>query len=263
MSKLKIIIQGWAVLPVFLFYTEFLYGRLYGILGNHVDNTLTTICRVLEETLGHLMVSVLVWLIIRISFKEITRKFFLCKNFKLYFFTILTLTFWIFAYQKISSLFPKEYLDSFDESLFQKPHIIIATLIVAPIFEEIIFRGLVLEKLLTRLSPIWAILHSSLIFGIVHINLVSIVNAILIGLLLGWVYFRTKSILICMILHFLVNLISINLPDVDYFFQKNFNNDSCFMFIMVCLVGIVLCIVGLKNYFQKENEQTNAQTPSL
>jgi uncharacterized protein len=77
--------------------------------------------------------------------------------------------------------------------------------IAAPIFEELIFRGIILEGLLNRYSIFTSILASSLLFGIVHLNPWQFVSAMVIGFLAGWVYYKTKNLALPMLIHFVNN----------------------------------------------------------
>lgn len=96
------------------------------------------------------------------------------------------------------------------EDLFNKmmynPLGVISIVVMAPIVEELLFRGGMQGHLLRKWkNPAWAILVSALIFGIVHGNPVQMFFASILGLVLGWVYYRTGSLLPCMLMHFINN----------------------------------------------------------
>lgn len=81
--------------------------------------------------------------------------------------------------------------------------------IVAPAAEEVVFRGAILRRLLRMGSlrrPWTAIALSALLFGLVHLNLAQGVNAVLMGLVFGWLYWRTGSIVPGLVLHCVNNL---------------------------------------------------------
>ena len=87
----------------------------------------------------------------------------------------------------------------------------IAIGILVPIAEEFVFRGAVLRVLLNVFSGRlhWiAIVLSALVFGAVHGNLPQFVHATLIGLLLGWMYYRTDSIFPGIVLHWVNNTVA-------------------------------------------------------
>ncbi|WP_455669680.1 CPBP family intramembrane glutamic endopeptidase [Phocaeicola sp.] len=68
--------------------------------------------------------------------------------------------------------------------------------LIIPILEELLFRGAIEGNLLKKgWKPKWAILVSALIFGLVHGNPAQIPFAFLIGLLFGWLYYRTGSVI--------------------------------------------------------------------
>lgn len=80
--------------------------------------------------------------------------------------------------------------------------------IIAPFCEEIFFRGFVLSGLLHDLSPAWAIVISSALFAIAHVDPGSFVPLFAIGLCLGFLRLRTGSTWASMSLHMLNNLLS-------------------------------------------------------
>ncbi|MEC4985461.1 MAG: CPBP family glutamic-type intramembrane protease [Oscillatoria sp. PMC 1068.18] len=77
--------------------------------------------------------------------------------------------------------------------------------VAAPVFEEIMFRGFLLPSL-TRYLPVWgAILGSSLIFSIAHLSLSEVLPLTMLGIVLGFVYTRSRNLLAPMLLHSLWN----------------------------------------------------------
>lgn|SRR5690606_18013002 len=82
----------------------------------------------------------------------------------------------------------------------------LAIVIAAPIIEELIFRGIILEGLLQRYSPVKSIILSSVLFGIVHLNPWQFVSALVIGLFSGWVYYKTRKLSLSILIHLANNL---------------------------------------------------------
>ena len=83
------------------------------------------------------------------------------------------------------------------------------TLAVIPAFvEELLFRGLVLSNLLPY-GRTTAILASGVLFGIMHQNAGQLFYATAAGIVLGFVYVKTKSIWPCVLLHFCNNFRSV------------------------------------------------------
>ena len=75
----------------------------------------------------------------------------------------------------------------------------------APLAEEIVFRGAILRSLLTTQRPWVAISLSAFFFALSHLNPAQLPHAFLVGLLLGWMYWRTGSILPGMAYHWANN----------------------------------------------------------
>lgn len=83
--------------------------------------------------------------------------------------------------------------------------------ILAPIAEEAVFRGALLRRLLDAgagKSPWIAITVSAMVFGVVHGNIAQGLHAFMVGMLLGWMYCRTRSILPGLVLHWANNTIA-------------------------------------------------------
>lgn len=77
--------------------------------------------------------------------------------------------------------------------------------IAAPIFEEIMFRGFLLPSL-TRYVPVWsAVIISGFIFAIAHLSLSEVLPLATLGIILGFVYTRSRNLFAPMLLHSLWN----------------------------------------------------------
>ena len=123
---------------------------------------------------------------------------------------------------------------------------ILAIAIVGPVLEEMLFRGAVTTTLLKEYSPKKAIIYSALIFGIFHLNPAQILVATLLGLLLGWLFYRTRSLIPCIIVHILNNSLSV-------FLSKAYPEAESFQDIMgivpyfVCLIlSFLLLTLAIK-----------------
>lgn len=77
--------------------------------------------------------------------------------------------------------------------------------VAAPVLEEIIFRGVMLDGLLRRTTPIKAIVLSSFLFGLVHLNPWQFVVGFLVGVFAGWVYLRTRNLVAVIVIHAAIN----------------------------------------------------------
>ncbi|WP_418422546.1 lysostaphin resistance A-like protein [Alistipes sp.] len=85
---------------------------------------------------------------------------------------------------------------------------ILSLVVFAPVFEELICRGVVLSSLRMRYGVVTAWLVSSLFFGVLHGQPAQVIGASVIGLILGFVYLATDSMWSVMILHALNNAVA-------------------------------------------------------
>ena len=87
---------------------------------------------------------------------------------------------------------------------------ILSITIMAPLVEELLFRGAIQGPLMRiGVKPLYAILASSAIFGVIHMNPAQILFAFAIGLIFGWLYYRTGSLVPGMVGHFINNTLAI------------------------------------------------------
>lgn len=79
-----------------------------------------------------------------------------------------------------------------------------------PILEEVVFRFVIYNSLLMALKKtLWAIVISSIIFGIYHLNPVQGLYAFLMGLFIAFSYHKTESIFTPIIVHASANLVAL------------------------------------------------------
>lgn len=108
--------------------------------------------------------------------------------------------------------------------------------ILSPIIEELLFRGLFLRRFNKELNVTSAILISSVLFGICH-NFGGILGAILFGICVSILYIKSKNILEPIFAHFLNNLLSflLALSGVEYLIKSN---------LIIIFLIIILAIVS-------------------
>jgi membrane protease YdiL (CAAX protease family) len=82
---------------------------------------------------------------------------------------------------------------------------LITLVLVAPVTEELLFRGTILRGFLGRYGTRTAIVLSALIFCFIHLNPYQFFSAFVLGLALGWIFLRTGSLWPCIVGHALFN----------------------------------------------------------
>ena len=141
---------------------------------------------------------------------------------------------------------------------------ILCIAVIGPVLEELLFRGAITKVLLKKYSPVKAIVFSALVFGIFHINPAQVVSATLIGLLIGWVYYKTASLIPCILMHILNNSLSVFLnlryPDVEST-SELFTGNTYYFVLAVALVVFISIFWAMKKmtvpYPWKEETDNN------
>ena len=110
--------------------------------------------------------------------------------------------------EPLLSLFPTEGYEAVMQTVGLGGWAILSTVVAAPILEEVLFRGLIFESCGERFGKGGALIISALLFGLIHGVPVQMVNAFVVGLILGYVYLRTRSLISVMIIHAVNNAIA-------------------------------------------------------
>ncbi|WP_297329292.1 type II CAAX endopeptidase family protein [uncultured Bacteroides sp.] len=141
---------------------------------------------------------------------------------------------------------------------------ILCIAIIGPILEELLFRGAITKGLLKKYSPVKAILISGLIFGIFHLNPAQIVGASLSGFLFAWLYYRTGSLISCILIHILNNSLSV-------WFNLNYKETDTLAgvlgeptYLIVLAAAVLLFLVSLKklNHYKLSDTLSTTKTES-
>ncbi|MBI4603749.1 MAG: CPBP family intramembrane metalloprotease [Planctomycetes bacterium] len=101
---------------------------------------------------------------------------------------------------------PEEIRKGFEKALAGDPLTVFLTLvIVAPIAEELCFRGFLLRGLLARSSAAKAVASSSVLFAVFHLNPWQAVTGVVTGVLFAWAALRSGSLVLPVLGHMTVN----------------------------------------------------------
>ena len=117
--------------------------------------------------------------------------------------------------------------------------------LLAPLAEEMVFRGAVLLSLLRWKDNPWiGIVISAVLFAVIHMNPAQMPHAFLIGLLLGWLYYRTDSIVPGVVYHWVNNTVAYvmyNLyPNPDLTLVELFGTEQKVLMALGCSLLIFL-----------------------
>ena len=143
---------------------------------------------------------------------------------------------------------------------------ILSVSIMAPLFEEWLCRGMVLRGLLNHkdgngntMNPYWAIATSALFFAVIHMNLWQGLNAFAVGFLLGYVYYRTGSLSLTMLMHCVNNSFALILSRI---LPEDMADMATWDVIgMVPFLALFAASVAYMYFFVKKIQTISLQSP--
>ena len=151
------------------------------------------------------------------------------------------------AAEPISSLLPEtpEWFEQIMQGMTGGNFILsfITVSLFAPLFEEWLCRGVVLRGLLTKMRPAGAIAISAAFFAILHMNPWQALPAFLLGVVFGYVYYRTGSLKMTMLMHFVNNTMALILSRIPSLQEAETFADIMSPWAYVCVIAA--CVVFL------------------
>ena len=129
---------------------------------------------------------------------------------------------------------------------------LIATIFISPISEELIFRGVFLNRLQLIVPTVFAVLISSLLFAALH-SFGSIFSAFIFGICIAILYLKTDNIFVVIFAHFLNNLFAEIIVVMDP--NKILFTNSWVMMIMsiLAVVSFVIILIFIIGQLKKFN----------
>ncbi len=132
--------------------------------------------------------------------------------------------------------------------------------ILAPIVEEILFRGIIMHGLMRNYRGWYAVLLSGILFSFFHLNPWQMTYTFFLGLLLGWVMLRTRSLPLAILIHALNNLVVLltitwNNEISEHALYHLSRNHNILISSMAIVVGTFLIFV----FTLKKNKATKKQ----
>ena len=140
--------------------------------------------------------------------------------------------------------------------------VLLSVSVFAPFFEEWLCRGIILRGLLKKVGPTWAIVISAAVFGLIHGNIWQAIPAFLIGCLLGYVYYKTGSLKLTMLMHCVNNTLAVlfsripGLEDVEFFAEIM----SPWAYILVLIAFAVTLVSGLVTIASAKSSESSLPT---
>ena len=165
------------------------------------------------------------------------------------FITYFALIFWVNLFLNLISLAINIEGQKF---IVQRPIYtdIIYAICIAPILEEVVFRGVLMTNL-KKYGIKTAIIISSLFFGISHYNIYMVIPAFFIGIVLACVAYK-YSLKYSVLLHVLMNIVA-NMPKIIFVIRGQ--NDMISLFGTISMLLVVLCIIFFIIGLKRKNYQ--------
>lgn len=134
---------------------------------------------------------------------------------------------------------------TFSDNIAQNVIMVIYFVFIAAITEELLCRGLVL-KLFSPVSKKFAVVASAVLFGVMHGNFNQMFNGFLLGLVIGYIAVKSKSIWIPIICHMAANTNAMVLSYLEYKIGEDFINTELIYAAVLVVIAIVSIVLLLK-----------------
>ena len=183
----------------------------------------------------------------------------------------IAMSFWADAFTPLLPEMPSVLRQALEE-LTQGPFWLnfISVSILAPLCEEWLCRGMVLRGLLagSRMKPAVAILISSLFFALIHLNPWQAIPAFLMGCLFGYVYYKTGSLKLTMLMHFTNNTFALICGHIDALKELNswadfFEPRQYAILVAATVIVTVLVVLSFRKVQLKAPQGNFDEVPSL
>ena len=156
-----------------------------------------------------------------------------------------------FIADSLNGLLPSvpEWFEKIMEQMMNGPVWItlISVSVFAPLFEEWLCRGLVLRGLLQKTHPASAIMVSAAFFAILHMNPWQALPAFLLGILFGYVYYKTGSLKLTMLMHFVNNTLALILSRIPSLAEAETMSEIMSPWAYACVIAA--CVLFLAAAF--------------
>lgn len=138
---------------------------------------------------------------------------------------------------------------------------LISVSVFAPFFEEWLCRGIILRGLLSRnMSPAAAIVISSVFFAVIHMNPWQALPAFALGALFGYVYYKTGSLKLTMLMHCTNNTLAVILSKVPQFkdaetFMDVLSPWAYWSIFTLCILIVISSVAVIRNLPQNHGRE--------
>ena len=148
------------------------------------------------------------------------------------------------------------YTDTSDillsDNVWQNIAIYISALIIAPIFEELLFRGAIL-RILDRYNRFFAIFTSSFLFALLHMDVTQFFFTFFLGFLMAYLSLKYDSMKINIGIHFLNNAWAVLITVIYYYGSYDMISIVDGMISLLMIAGCIYCVYKGKQFLNSLN----------
>ena len=141
-----------------------------------------------------------------------------------------------------------------------EPFMFIATVIISPIFEEILYRGLLYNKLKEISNAFIGVLISSILFAFLHIPKygfgINTFFLFLVGILLAYCYEKTNNIYVPILVHSINNFFIFLFKYVYFYFL-------IVIYFIIFIIALIILIIDISKYVKVRKTFNEVQTDTL
>ena len=124
---------------------------------------------------------------------------------------------------------------------------IISVGIITPISEEFMLRGIVYNNLKRYVNFKTAIILQALIFGIMHMNIIQSTYAVIAGIIIGYIYEKSQSLVMSCVFHISFNI-------CNHLFSLPILSDTMSYSLLITIIGVLIFYISFK-YFLNANKK--------
>lgn len=129
---------------------------------------------------------------------------------------------------------------------------VLSSIVIAPVMEEVVFRGLIFQRLAKKYSIGKALFFSSILFGILHAE--AWIGASFFGLMMCLVFLHTRNLWVPIVLHVINNGIAVTIMCADGFDYVNLEAyRSDWPYYLVCILVLPAAYILIMKLYPKAN----------
>lgn len=128
---------------------------------------------------------------------------------------------------------------------------------IGPVIEELIFRGIILNGLKVKYGNNLALLLSSVLFAIIHVQPAQIITAFFMGLVFGYIFIKTNNLGLVILLHSIANLTSILIGEFLTIYTSSDNLKSYMIYgewtFLIIGISSLICVYLFLKYWKRRD----------